>query len=323
MSLEPLVDRIEKVLSLEDSTQVGISRIYQTRHALLEAFEADEEEEEQEVDEAEPPRPVGGPSSSAVEGEEEEGAAGKLLQARTRRTLLHAFISPPLYKTEDGTRFLRFVLSELSPSLSADAVQCVKHLLPTTRAGAPILKAFGKVLFHAYKYAEGSIKAVLEKSVGTFVDAAASLEPRFAAKCREVLNEFSHSREAATAGLFKTFHEPIIWEYLNMPNHKCRANAATLLSLSFPLSDPESCEGGPEEYLEDMERQFNAFNRCLTDRHPDVRVVAIRGVCRNLASHWELFPQDKLTTLLETLVTKTACDASSPAVRAATLEGLE
>lgn len=40
------------------------------------------------------------------------------------------------------------------------------------------------------------------------------------------------------------------------------------------------------------------------DSHPEVRRVAVQGVCRVLLSYWEMVPVDKATILLNALLTK-------------------
>lgn len=88
-----------------------------------------------------------------------------------------------------------------------------------------------------------------------------------------------------------------------------------------------------------MDRQYSTLAKLAVDAHPEVRRVAVQGVCRVLATYWEMIPLEKITLLLDSLLlragetVKLVCtddnnsfllakDKSTPQIRAAVLEGL-
>jgi hypothetical protein len=44
--------------------------------------------------------------------------------------------------------------------------------------------------------------------------------------------------------------------------------------------------------------------KLMEDEHPEVRRVAVQGVCRVLYTYWEMIPTDKITSLLHCLFSK-------------------
>jgi hypothetical protein len=74
---------------------------------------------------------------------------------------------------------------------------------------------------------------------------------------------------------------------VQVANSNVRRNALLLLVDVFPLQDPDACKEEKEAMLE---KQFNLFEKLLLDVSPEVRSVAVEGVCRILRLFWEIVP---------------------------------
>jgi len=139
--------------------------------------------------------------------------------------------------------------------------------------------------------------------------------------CRHLLEKFHSAKNnwQAQAAICRLWR-PILWRHLSAASEEARHNAAEMLFDAYPLEDP----GGPvEEKAAGAEEQHKFMKELLVDPDVDVRMVAIRGVCRVLSIFWPLLAANFVSDVMRTLITELAFDASTAKVRTVVLKGLQ
>ncbi|CAK9229150.1 unnamed protein product [Sphagnum troendelagicum] len=236
-----------------------------------------------------------------------------------KRLLIKAVITPSYLRVTEGCRFIAFLFS-LSEQLVKELIVIVKSQIPFSRRS--ILEAYGEILYKAWKTAtEGCLHEIEHSGIQSLIECAlyAALK-ELSAAVRIVLDGFVSKRtEKGVEAMLFRLHEPLLFRALQVANSNVRRNALLLLVDVFPLQDPDACKEEKEAMLE---KQFNLFEKLLLDVSPEVRSVAVEGVCRILRLFWEIVPSSAAVKYLSKLVEDMAWDLSSPTVRLAVLQGL-
>eukprot|EP00922_Rhytidocystis_sp_ex-Travisia-forbesii_P048999 GHVS01072939.1.p1 GENE.GHVS01072939.1~~GHVS01072939.1.p1 ORF type:complete len:1368 (-),score=240.89 GHVS01072939.1:106-3666(-) len=219
---------------------------------------------------------------------------------------------------DEGQRFLSFCYV-LHPTVTTHMYEIlVDEVVKSSNAAVP--SAYANVLYFAWKSSSGAMNRLVEDQLQGLMEHGLLTDLDTAVRFRATLEGF-HKRmgDRAVTEVLVRLYEPILWRKLTVANWKVRFNAAVLLQKTFPLVDTNL----PElEYQEELERTYTAVLRLAEDRHPEVRKTAVLGLCDIVGRYWEMMPADKCSAFLHTLLDKTLHDASTPAVRAATLEGI-
>ncbi|CAM6022437.1 unnamed protein product [Sphagnum balticum] len=236
-----------------------------------------------------------------------------------KRLLIKVVITPSYLRVTEGCRFIAFLFS-LSEQLVKELIVIVKSQIPFSRRS--ILEAYGEILYKAWKTAtEGCLHEIEHSGIQSLIECAlyAALK-ELSAAVRIVLDGFVSKRtEKGVEAMLFRLHEPLLFRALQVANSNVRQNALLLLVDVFPLQDPDACKEEKEAMLE---KQFNLFEKLLLDVSPEVRSVAVEGVCRILRLFWEIVPSSAAVKYLSKLVEDMAWDLSSPTVRLAVLQGL-
>lgn len=112
--------------------------------------------------------------------------------------------------------------------------------------------------------------------------------------------------------------EPVLFRSLQVANSNVRHNALHLLLDLFPLEDPDVTKDVNDPLLE---KQFFLLDKLLTDDCPEIRAVAVEGLCRILNQFWEVIPSPTISKFLRKIVDNTSKDSCND-VRLSTLNGL-
>ncbi|CAN0917845.1 Condensin-2 complex subunit G2 [Linum grandiflorum] len=232
--------------------------------------------------------------------------------------LMRCLIAPLYLKTEDGKKFLAFVLG-LSKQVLKEALAMMKSQIPFGRKS--MLEAYGEILFRAWKGVQGDLKDEIESGfLQTLIEGAihASSGP-LSASIRRILGGFVTQRitEGVDKLLFR-LAEPVIFRSLQVANSNVRLNALHLLLDLFPLEDPESTKEAKDTQLD---KQFFLLEKLLVDECPGVRVVAVEGCCRILHLFWEIIPSPTITKILTNIFDDMSRDMCSE-VRSSTVNGI-
>ncbi|XP_019087594.1 PREDICTED: condensin-2 complex subunit G2-like [Camelina sativa] len=236
-----------------------------------------------------------------------------------RMLLMRCVVSPLYVKTEDGQRFVSFAFG-LSRQLMKAGLAVVKAQIPLARKS--VLEGFGGILFRAWKEVEqqdlkGEIEdGFLQGIIDTCIHASSCA---FSASLRRVLEGFISQR--TTQGVEKllfSLAEPMIFRSLQVANSNVRLNALHLLLDLFPMEDPDATKEAKDSLLD---KQFYLLEKLMSDECPDVRSVAVEGLCRVFYLFWEVIPSATITKVLTKIFDDMSHESCSE-VRLSTVNGI-
>ncbi|KAG6395914.1 hypothetical protein SASPL_142047 [Salvia splendens] len=235
-----------------------------------------------------------------------------------KHLLIRCMISPLYLKTEDGRKFIAFLFG-LSMQLIKELCAMIKSQIPFGRKS--MLEAYGEILFRGWKTVESERKNEIENGfLQELVEGAIyASSPDLAASIRRILWGFVQQR--TTEGVEKLIFrlaEPVVFRSLQVANSNVRQNALHLLLDLFPLENPDATKEAKDTLLE---KQFFLLEKLLSDDCPDVRVVAVEGICRTLHLFWEVVPSPTITKMITRIFDHMIYDACTE-VRLSTVNGV-
>ncbi|KAL0801021.1 hypothetical protein Bca101_056197 [Brassica carinata] len=235
-----------------------------------------------------------------------------------RMLLMRCVVSPLYLKTEDGQRFLSFAF-RLSRQLMKSGLAVVKAQIPLGRKS--VLDGFGGILFRAWREVEDDLRGEIEDGfMQGIVDSAIHAgSSALATSLRKVLGGFISQR--TTHGVEKLLFnlaEPMIFRSLQVANSNVRLNALHLLLDLFPMEDPDATK---EEKDKLLDKQFYLLEKLMSDECPDVRSVAVEGLCRVFYLFWEVIPSPTITKTITKIFNDMSHESCSE-VRLSTVNGI-
>ncbi|EOA33195.1 hypothetical protein CARUB_v10019674mg [Capsella rubella] len=235
-----------------------------------------------------------------------------------RMLLMRCVVSPLYLKTEDGQKFVSFAFG-LSRQLMKAGLAVVKAQIPLGRKS--VLEGFGGILFRAWKEVEQDLKGEIEDGFlqGIIDSSIHASSCAFAASLRRVLGGFISQR--TTQGVEKllfSLAEPMIFRSLQVANSNVRLNALHLLLDLFPMEDPDATKEAKDTLLD---KQFYLLEKLMSDECPDVRSVAVEGLCRVFYLFWEVIPSATITKVLTKIFDDMSHESCSE-VRLSTVNGI-
>lgn len=240
--------------------------------------------------------------------------------ADMKRLLLRAAFCPAFLHCCEGRRFLAGLFN-LHPQLVRELTAIIRNQIPSGRRS--LLDAYGEVLFRAWSRTTGACLYELETCCiqGLMQAAIVASSQALCGALRHVLRGLTmQKRIAGVDAMLLRLYQPILFRAFAAANPCVRRNALECLMDAFPLMNPDASAEDTDQLLS---LQFKHIAACLTDPCPAVRISAIAATCNILNLYWEIIPAASTSKLMATLTGELAYDASSPAVRAAVLQGLE
>ncbi|XP_029934938.1 condensin-2 complex subunit G2 [Myripristis murdjan] len=234
--------------------------------------------------------------------------------------LLQCFLHVVYIRHDDGKRFLVFLFSWNINFIWMIHATIKNQLEFFAKA---LTNHIAEIYFRAWKKASGVFLEKIESlCIQDFMQHAILLHRASPvhAKVRQIVSYF-HKRKGCRMvdKMLYTLYKPILWRALSAPNFEVRANAALLFTEAFAIHDPDRSS---EEIDETIQKQLDTLMGLLDDPHPLVRSTATLGVCKILATCWEMLPPTVITDFLKKLVVELAADTSSPDVRCAVFKCL-
>ncbi|EER91229.1 hypothetical protein BDA96_01G175100 [Sorghum bicolor] len=233
--------------------------------------------------------------------------------------LLRCFASPLFLKAEEGRKFLALVLG-VSEGIAREGLELIRAQLVMTGGKRAAVVAYGEVIFRAWKDGGWVRGEVGEAFLQGMVEGAVHAGSKEVAKAaRKILSSFVEQR--AVAGVEKLVFrlaEPVLFRSLQVANSNVRHNALHLLLDLFPLEDPDVTKDVNDPLLE---KQFFLIDKLLMDEYPEIRAVAVEGICRILNQYWEVVPAPTISKFLSKIVDDMSKDSCNE-VRLSTLNGL-
>ncbi|KAK3146739.1 hypothetical protein QOZ80_3BG0271110 [Eleusine coracana subsp. coracana] len=233
--------------------------------------------------------------------------------------LLRCFVSPLFLKAEEGRKFLALVLG-VSEGTAREGLELIKAQVGMTGVKRAAVVAYGEVVFRAWKDGGWVRGEIGEGFLQDLVEAAVHAANKEVAKAaRKILWAFVEQR--AVAGVEKLVFrlaEPVLFRSLQVASSNVRHNALHLLLDLFPLEDPDVTKDVNDPLLE---KQFYLLDKLLMDDCPEIRTVAVEGICRVLNQYWEVVPSPVISKFLRKIVDDMSKDSCNE-VRLSTLNGL-
>ncbi|CAL4917925.1 unnamed protein product [Urochloa decumbens] len=233
--------------------------------------------------------------------------------------LLRCFVSPLFLKAEEGRKFLALVLG-VSEGIARDGLELIRAQVGMPGAKRAAVVAHGEVVFRAWKDGGWVRAEVGEAFLQGMVESAVHAGSKEVAKAaRKILWAFVEQR--AVAGVEKLVFrlaEPVLFRSLQVANSNVRHNALHLLLDLFPLEDPDVTKDINDPLIE---KQFFLIDKLIMDDCPEIRTVAVEGICRILNQYWEIVPAPTISKFLSKIVDDMSKDSCNE-VRVSTLNGL-
>ncbi|KAF4662947.1 Condensin-2 complex subunit G2 [Perkinsus olseni] len=283
---------------LETATLTDVKRVYKLRHHLKNirwelADTADVREEEP--------------------AEQEEVLVVNQLYKKLERCICRRIF----HRNDNGIAFVASVLT-MHPAFIVDAFAAIKLFIP--QLTAPVLQGLSKALYRGWKESSGGMKRQMEQAIQAWMDYSLKVDPVLAKKIRILLSEFHRKdrRPTELENLLVELYHPILWKQLTVTNWKIRLNAIATLGDAFPI-----CNSTLHAEMErTMDMQIRALVSGMTDKHDQVRRIAVNKVCESLAIQWRAISGDHRSVLLYNIINKCAKDKRSAAVRMAVVQGI-
>ncbi|GJM95914.1 hypothetical protein PR202_ga12705 [Eleusine coracana subsp. coracana] len=206
--------------------------------------------------------------------------------------LLRCFVSPLFLKAEEGRKFLALVLG-VSEGTAREGLELIKAQVGMTGVKRAAVVAYGEVVFRAWKdggWGQGGDRGGFPAGSGGSCGA-----------CRK--------QGGGKGGQ----EDPV-----GVASSNVRHNALHLLLDLFPLEDPDVTKDVNDPLLE---KQFFLLDKLLMDDCPEIRTVAVEGICRVLNQYWEVVPSPMISKFLRKIVDDMSKDSCNE-VRLSTLNGL-
>lgn len=267
-----------------------------------------------------------------------------------KQLLIRCMVHPLFLRLSEGRRFLSFVLIGLgtdSARTNAEMMRmfhaAIKFQLPLAKAS--IIALYADVYVRAWRLcgdgaasasnAPGQQIASFESDIIQDIMHAAihSAHPKTAGALSSLLSAAWHDPAQKKAPrveeMLQRLYEPILWRAIKAANPMVRRHAVEIFIDVFPLVNPDPASGVASASSfasndELLQYQFDALLALLTDDDLGIRVLAISGISKILATWWEMLP----TAVSKNLVMKIARDmvrdagAGAAAVRVAVFHGL-
>ncbi|KAL5010913.1 hypothetical protein ScPMuIL_013218 [Solemya velum] len=235
-----------------------------------------------------------------------------------RGILTQCFMQYNYLKTDEGCRFLSFVLS-LNVDFIDDVHKFIKNQLTTTPKSW--IEKYGEVYFWAWQKADTAQAEKLETAcIQDFMYHAVHGSRALFSILKRLLG-FIHrqKKQKGVDDMLLRLYDPILWRSLKVANGNVRWNAVSLLMDVFPLQRPEE---NAEETDKLMQKQFDMFMNLLDDPCPSVRNITVFGVCKIMSSFWEMMPSEILRSFISKLIQDLVWDVSSAEVRESVFKGM-
>jgi condensin-2 complex subunit G2 len=239
-------------------------------------------------------------------------------------------------KHAEGKKMIAF-LFQLNTGLVKDLHRSIRVQIPLAKGN--ILKAYGDIYFAAWKDSLddeddserdanddesriSSIQSTIEEHVlQDLMYASLHIASANMAKSIRTILEPIHSnkKNPDVDQLLYRMYGPILWRSLAAPNPLVRINASSILSVTFPLHDPNA---GKIHLKEMNAKSIESLRNLLNDQDPKVRVAGCDATIKILGLYWDALCSTDIRALLNDIIMKHTSDISSVAVRVQAVHGI-
>jgi condensin-2 complex subunit G2 len=165
------------------------------------------------------------------------------------------------------------------------------------------------------------IQAAIEDALQELMNASVHVvSPHMATSLRTVLEPLlSQKKNPEVEMLLYKIYTPFLWRSLSAANPRVRVNASSALFKTFPLRDPNS---GKLHLKEVYAKTVESLLNLLHDEDHKVRVAGCDATIQILGFYWDSLSSTDIRSLMNEIVMKHGNDATSSAVRAQAVNGI-
>ena len=234
--------------------------------------------------------------------------------------LLRTVANPLFLQCTEGKKFITH-LFQVDVALVSDLHKAIKVQL--FEAKRSILNAYGEIYYNAWKQSvadhdkeesldvvngeeeEGgggggkeTIQASIEENAlqDLMYFQIHAANPKMASAIRVVLDKFYVNKKSPDVeSMLHRCYGPLLWRALSATNSRVRLQAASVLTDTFPLRDPDA---GQEWTEACVEKSVEALMSLMSDEIPSVRVAGSNATAKILSQFWVAIPAKDIRTLL-------------------------
>jgi len=170
-------------------------------------------------------------------------------------------------------------------------------------------------------YARPNLQDTIEDALQELMNASVHVAlPHMATSLRTVLEPLlSQKKNPEVDLLLYKMYTPFLWRSLSAANPLVRVNASSALFKTFPLRDPNA----GKLHLKDVHaKTVESLMKLLHDEDHKVRVAGCDATIQILGFFWDSLLSTHIRSLLNEIVMKHGYDATSSAVRAQAVNGI-
>ncbi|XP_077492745.1 condensin-2 complex subunit G2-like [Amblyomma americanum] len=236
-----------------------------------------------------------------------------------RDQLVPCAVSANYLDSAKGRKVVSFLLT-LDKSLVSAIQKKVNGVLPLMTSAH--VQALAQVYVCAWKAVAGKEQAtVLEENIQKIMDWTVNGDISSAHQTnlfRFLRGLHAARKDRALARMLYQCYLPILWRGLKALHYKVRLRSARIFFDSFPLLESTAAP----EMEQELAENFRIMHALLVDSVPDIRAVAVRGVCKVLTDFFEIIPVHERKALGDDLINKNAVDLNSLDSRVRVNQGL-
>lgn len=261
--------------------------------------------------------------------------------AYLRSLMVRAVGSGLFIKNLEGRKMVSYFF-QLDGGLVKDLHEAIKAQIPLAKKSELVL--YGELYLRAWKeahanaageieegeevdsdgdesFASSSIQATIEDALQELMNASVHVaSPHMATSLRSVLDPLLVQKKNPEVDiLLYKMYTPFLWRSLSAANPLVRVNASSALFKTFPLRDPNA---GKLHLKEVHVKTIDSLLSLLRDEDHKVRVAGCDATIQILGFWWDSISSTHIRALLNEIVMKHANDATSSAVRAQAVNGI-
>nr|CAD7574034.1 unnamed protein product [Timema californicum] len=178
---------------------------------------------------------------------------------------------------------------------------------------------YGKIFREVWLLGAQDTKQLIENCVQDIVEHVFLL-PRSGMEMNKIgqlmvcfLYQFNCAKSPQIKKTFSQLSCPEVWKYLHSDNSVYRCNATDVFFHMYPLQRPDVTTRPETQIYLDMQHEM--IKKLLLDECPIIRCLAIRGVCKVIATWWLSIEPETRYGWMKIIIEDLTYDASSPEVR--------
>nr|CAD7195008.1 unnamed protein product [Timema douglasi] len=244
------------------------------------------------------------------------GLDNKELNKGIRELIIQAAASTKFLFNIKGQNFLTSKIIA-DNSLVEETYQMLKEMACSGKKKHAAI--YGKIFREVWLLGAQDTKQLIENCVQDIVEHVFLL-PRSGMEMNKIgqlmvcfLYQFNCAKSPQIKKTFSQLSCPEVWKNLHSDNSVYRCNATDVFFHMYPLQRPDVITRPETQIYLDMQHEI--IKKLLLDECPIIRCLAIRGVCKVIATWWFSIEPETRYGWMKIIIEDLTYDASSPEVR--------